>query len=336
MKKVKSRDMKLLLIMPRFFDYPQTISDELNRMGYEVDFFDDRPSTNPWMKAAIRINKNLVNNFIRAYFNDIMKTISTKRYDVVFLISGQSLSFDESMIRRIKNCQQQAKFLLYQWDSLKNFPYIERMEKYFDKCFTFDREDAERVQRLNFLPLFYSRRYEEIGKKNKKNYKYDFCFVGTAHPQKYEFIKKMSSQLTLVYPNQFVYFFYPSRIVYFYRKFKNPELKNAKISEFHFTPLKGSEMDEIYSNSMAVMDSPQAGQIGLTIRVFEALGAKKKLITTNRDIENYDFYREENIYVYDGKSIDLNSCFFTLPYVKIPQEIYEKYSLENWLRTILF
>ena len=37
---------KLLLIMPNFFDYPQAICKELENMGYEVDCFDDRPSTN--------------------------------------------------------------------------------------------------------------------------------------------------------------------------------------------------------------------------------------------------------------------------------------------------
>ena len=69
-------------------------------------------------------------------------------------------------------------------------------------------------------------------------------------------------------------------------------------------------MNFIYSNSRCVLDSAQEGQMGLTIRVLEALGAKKKLITTNEDIVNYDFYNEENIYVYDGKTFDFNSPFF--------------------------
>lgn len=47
---------KLLLIMPNFFDYPQAICEELEKMGgwgYEVDCFDDRPSTNGMVKAII-------------------------------------------------------------------------------------------------------------------------------------------------------------------------------------------------------------------------------------------------------------------------------------------
>lgn len=326
--------MKLLLIMPKFFDYPEIIVNELNEMGYEVDFFDDRPSTNAWIKAAIRINKNLIGTYIKKYFESVMKTVRSKKYDVVFLISGQSLSFSESMINEIKLCQKDAKFVLYQWDSQTNFPYIKQVQKYFDKCYSFDRRDIEETPSLKFLPLFYSRKYEEIGKRNNTNFKYDFCFVGTAHPKKYKFIKMMSEQLKSVYPNQFIYFFFPSPIVYFYRKIMNNELRKAKYNEFHYVPLKGKDMNDVYETSRCVLDSAQDGQLGLTIRVLEALGAKKKLITTNEDVINYDFYKPENIYVYEGK-IDLENVFFTHEYKEVSEEVYEKYSLRSWLKEIL-
>ena len=112
----------------------------------------------------------------------------------------------------------------------------------------------------------------------------------------------------------------------------NRELRHAHYNELHYKSLRVEEMKLIYSESRCVLDSPQDGQIGLTIRVIEALGARKKLITTNEDIINYDFYTEENIYVYDGKSFDFNAPFFTKPYRQINQDIYEKYSLRNWLR----
>lgn len=326
--------MKLLLIMPRFFNYPEVIVEELNNMGYEVDFFDDRPSTNAWVKAVIRINKNLIHTYIKRYFNEVMRTVRSKRYDVVFLISGQSLSFSENMVAEIKRSQPNAKFVLYQWDSQTNFPYIKNVQKFFDKCYSFDRRDVEESSDLKFLPLFYSRVYEEIGQRNNKDYKYDFCFVGTAHPKKYKFISLMSNQLKTVYPNQFIYFFFPSRIVYFYRKVMNKELRKAKYSEFHYVPLKGKEMNSIYEMSRCVLDSAQDGQLGLTIRVLEALGAKKKLITTNEDIVNYDFYRPENIYVYRGK-IDMNDTFFKEEYKKVDMQIYKKYSLRSWLKEIV-
>lgn len=320
--------------MPDFFNYPELITEELNRMGYDVDFFDDRPSTNAWVKAAIRINKSLIKGYIQKYFITVMKTVRNKKYDIVLLISGQSLSFSEDMLQEIKDCQPQAQFLLYQWDSQTNFPYIRQVQKYFEKRYSFDRSDVEKTPGLQFLPLFYARNYEEIGKGKKESYKYDFCFVGTAHPKKYRFIKQMSEKLMPVYPRQYIYFFLPSRIVFFYRKLHDPELRRAHINEFHYLPLKWAEMEEVYKESRCVLDSAQAGQIGLTIRVLEALGSKKKLITTNEDVVNYNFYRPENIYVYKD-DLDLDNVFFKEEYKEIDLSIYEKYSLRSWLAEIL-
>lgn len=326
--------MKLLLIMPKFFNYPQLIIEELNTMGYEVDFFDDRPSTNAWIKAAIRVNKNLIHSYITKYFDKIMTTIRSNCYDVVFLISGQSLSFSESMINELKKSQPQAKFVLYQWDSQTNFPYIKKVQKFFDKCYSFDKRDIKETPNLKFLPLFYSKEYEKMGGHPNKEFKYDFCFVGTAHPKKYKFINMMSNQLRPIYPNQFIYFFFPSPIVYVYRKIMNKEFRRAKYKEFNYTPLTGTKLNEIYESSKCVLDSAQDGQVGLTIRVFEALGAKKKLITTNEDIINYDFYCPENIYIYKG-TIDLNNVFFRKEFKEPEEDVYQKYSLRNWLKEIV-
>lgn len=70
--------------------------------------------------------------------------------------------------------------------------------------------------------------------------------------------------------------------------------------------------------------------------MLEALGAKKKLITTNEDVVSYDFYRPENIYIYiyNGK-IDLDNIFFKENYKELSKEIYDKYSLRNWLKEIV-
>ena len=64
--------------MPKFFDYPEVISEELKGMGYEVDFYDDRPSTKGIVKAIIRVKKDLLNGYIRKYFNSMMMNVSKK------------------------------------------------------------------------------------------------------------------------------------------------------------------------------------------------------------------------------------------------------------------
>ena len=74
--------------MPRFFNYPELIKDGLNNLGYEVDFFDDRPSTNAWVKAAIRINKNMISKYIGRYFEEVMKTVKKRNMMRYFLFQA--------------------------------------------------------------------------------------------------------------------------------------------------------------------------------------------------------------------------------------------------------
>lgn len=65
--------------MPKFFNYPEVITEELNQMGYNVDYFDDRPSTSGWVKAIIRINKDYISSYIQRYFDKMMNIVSQRR-----------------------------------------------------------------------------------------------------------------------------------------------------------------------------------------------------------------------------------------------------------------
>ena len=326
--------MNVLLIMPEFFDYPRMIQKALNDLGYDVDYYNDRPSTNNLVKAIIKVNRNYMNFFIKRYFKRIMESIKQKKYDVVLLISGQSLSFSVDMIKKLKECQSSARYILYQWDAVKNFPCIKEYFIFFDKCYSFDRFDVEQDKRLLFLPLFYTDVYEKIGNTPKSEYTYDCSYVGTAHPKKYQQINFVSNALHDLMPRQFIYQYMPSRLKFIYHKFKDKEFKNAKYKYFQNKKLTTEQIIEIFSESGCILDAPQSGQTGLTIRTIECLGAKRKLITTNSDIKNYDFYNEQNILIFNGE-IDPESSFFKNGYKDIDENVYKKYSLQNWLKTML-
>jgi hypothetical protein len=60
----------------------------------------------------------------------------------------------------------------------------------------------------------------------------------------------------------------------------------------------------------------------------------KKLITTNPDIINYDFYNPNNIQVIDGENIRFDAKFFNVPYEPIPEMIYNKYTLSDWVDVV--
>ena len=91
-----------------------------------------------------------------------------------------------------------------------------------------------------------------------------------------------------------------------------------------------------YLDSRAILDIAHPHQEGLSFRPYEAIGMKKKLITTNSDIKNYDFYNPSNIFVIeDINNVNISDEFLYSPYQEPPQSIVEKYYIKNWVQNIL-
>ena len=64
------------------------------------------------------------------------------------------------------------------------------------------------------------------------------------------------------------------------------------------------------------------------------IGAGKKIITTNQEIEKFPFYNANNIFVINRENIQLEKMFFQTPYKEIDRETYDKFSLEGFLYNI--
>lgn len=328
-------DKKLLLIAPLFFDYYKEIIKEAELLGFQVDYICDAPSNSNISKAIGRINKKLLQNSTKKYFNDsVLPKIKGKQYNYVLLVAGMTFAFNSDMMRTVKELNPEAKFVMYQWDSEKNLPHSTAIHQYFDKLYSFDLNDCQQSAKYEFLPLFYTRVYEEIGETQVKSFAYDCSYVGTAHPQKYKDINEMAAQLKTVMPKQFIYHYMPSVLKFAYHKLLAKEFRHAKFNEFKTEKLNANQLMQIIKDSKCILDAPQAGQTGLTIRSIECLGAKRKLITSNPDIKKYDFYDPVNVLVFDG-TIDPKSEFFKCNYKEIDEKIYKKYSLREWLKTMV-
>lgn len=326
---------KILFIAPIFFGYYKEIIKELEIQNYQVDYFCDAPSNSNISKAIGRINKMFLKHSMNKYFrNEVLKRIENKKYDYVFFIVGMTFSFYPEMIEKIKELNKDARFILYQWDGEKNISFVKGIHKYFENIYTFDRIDYKNDETYKFLPLFYTSKYEEVGNKKINNFKYDVSYIGTAHPQKLKMINEMSKKLEIVYSNQYIYHYIPSKLKYYYHKIFDKEYKKVKLKDLNLEKIPADETMRIFEQSKCILDAPQKGQNGLTIRTIECLGAKRKLITINKDIKKYDFYNEKNILIYD-ENIDFNSEFFVSEYEELPKNIYEKYSLRNWLKEII-
>lgn len=325
---------KILFIAPTFFGYYKEIIKVLEK-NYEIDYIEDIPNSSNIYKAVSRVKRNWTKILVKRYFTEKIKPlILEKKYDYVFVIIGMTFSLFPEMIEKMRKIQNKAKFIMYQWDGEKNISFVNDIHTYFDDIYTFDRIDAVENNLYKFLPLFYINKYKEVGKKQRNSYKYDVSYIGTAHPQKIKLINEIAEKIKKIYPLQYIYHYIPSKIKYYYHKILNEEYKNIKFKNLKTKKVSFDKAMEIFEESKCILDAPQKGQNGLTIRTIECLGAKRKLITTNKDIINYDFYCPENIYVYDG-NFDFNSVFFKTDYQEINLNIYEKYSLDNWINEII-
>ena len=326
---------RLLLIAPMFFDYYKEIMNEAESLGMQVDYVCDAPSNSNWSKAIGRVNKKFILLQTKKYFeNKVKPQLTDKDYDYVLVVAAMSFALTADMVRYLREKFAKAKFVIYQWDSEKNLKMAVGVHKYFDAFYSFDTDDCKNSPKYTLLPLFYTRTYENVGSEKKVELKYDCSYVGTAHPKKLRLINEMADRLHERYPKQFIYHYMPSVLKYIYHKVLSKDYRNAKLSDFKTEKLSMQQIMDVFYASRFVLDSPQDGQIGLTMRTIECLGAKKKLITANVDIKNYDFYLPENIYVYDGV-MDLENVFFKTDYKELTQEIYQKYALRNWLRKVL-
>ena len=329
-------EKRILFICSPTFGFYKHIIGELELQGYKVDYYDDRPSENNFIKGIIKIKKSLVETVIEKYFNKILNETKDKQYDKVFIINGKV--FTDKMIRSLRSAQKKARFLYYTWDTLSLYPNAKGLICEFDKAYSFDTDDCIAMDKLELLPLFYSKAYEKIGEDNvvgeSSKREYDIMSVCTAHPNRYKTMSVLFPKLKAKGIRIFS-FMYLNILQYWYNRVFVPEFKGAKKSEFNFKPLSEAENTSILRKSNTVFDMQHNKQSGLTMRTIETLGSKRKMVTTNINIKKYDFYNENNIFVMDDNNLDKIEEFINNKYVPISDDIYKKYSVHSWVETII-
>lgn len=330
MSNMDLKGKKILFISTRTFGIPETILEKLREFGADVDFYDERPANTFFVKALIRINRNFVGCYINKYHQCMLDEIKDRHYDYIFFIKGEAMS--EVNLKILFAKHPAAKTIIYHWDSIANNRNAKTLLPYFQKKYTFDRSDSCELG-MNFLPLFYFSEYKEVAKAKIPQI-YDMMFVGTTHSDRYRFIKSLAKQIEKYGGKSFIYFFFQGKIMFYKHKFTHSEMKKLDSSEIHFLPLNKLELIELYKQSKIIVDAQHPKQTGLTLRCLEALGSKRKLITCNKDIKNYDFYNPDNILVVDRDTPLIPKNFIDKPFVEVNEDIYEKYSLDSWVQAV--
>ncbi|SSY71080.1 glycosyltransferase [Alysiella crassa] len=325
----------IVLIMPTVSDLSFVIEEALEYHGFNVitlnNFNKDKscyPSFKAWCYAKYR----------KIFFGDKETTKKIKELGLCQRIvnelthnEGDNYSlfirsdmYSKELIENIgKVCTK--GHVSYQFDGLHRYPLIYDRIDLFDKFYIFDPRDLQYSEALLPCTNFY---FEHLIEDNPQ-IEYDFYYVGAHHPSRQELIVKFAQYVEQ--KNWRMSFnLYPLDI------HDNPR---------HFYPNKNIHIiDEIIpfkenikqmQKSHILIDFVIGEHKGLSFRVFESVGYRKKLITTNPDVALYDFYHPNNILILDGENFDLIDEFVQKPYYELPSEIYEKYNFANWIKYVL-
>lgn len=313
--------IKVLLIIPKFFSYENYIKNELEKLGYYVYLIYENPDEFSF-KAKFQIS--LLNNKQKYYDKYFKNKIKNKRFDIVLAIRAAFLS--ESIIEYIRSTSPDARFYMYQWDSIKNNHNALVISTLFDKVMTFDIDDSKKYG-WKYRPLFYIKSADRSGKR-----KYDISFIATLHSKRvriYQIIKKSNR-------NCFLYLY--SRCSHYLKERyinKNPDFLDVSFKEIKRKPLSLEETNTIMANSDIIVDFTHPNQSGFTMRTCEAIGNKCKIVTNNKNIVKADFYNPNNIFIYNEPNYDIPEYFIKRDYIELSDEIYERYSLTNWVNEIM-
>lgn len=324
------QDKKILFFAPKFFGYEKDVLNELTARNAEVYFLPDRPSDNAVLKVIYRISPNLLKTVSDNFYMKSIKSFNVKYYDFVFIQSGEALTI--KLLTWLKNKYPFAKFIFYTYDSIENKKGQLEKIKFCDVSYTFDKTDAKKYN-INYRPLFFSQGFEKENLNANKNTNYDLSFIGTAHSDRHEVIKKIKANLDKNI-KIFIFLYLQTKWLYWLRKIFYKSYKKTSFHDFNFIPISKKNVQEVFFKSVAILDIEHPKQTGLTMRTFEAIGAGKKLITTNFHIKHEDFYNSKNILILDRLNPIITVDFFKSAYEPLDLKIYNKYKLSTWVSEI--
>jgi len=327
----KSVQQKILLFIPGGKGiYGSALLKELQSRGLVTYVYDERPSKSFVSKSVIRFLKPVSILFTKRYFRKIIKTHTQSPPDLILVIRGEA--FSPAIMADFRKNFPKAYLILYLWDSIR-YTDTRKIHLCFDKVLSFDSEDVRRYRYLKFRPLFFINSYNRFS--NSNNREFDIVFIGKIHSDRYQFLKAIKVKAIEENLRVYYYMYLPSRIHFYIKKIFTSTLKKAKISEFHFRMMPANEVADYISKTNACVDTQHPYQSGLTMRTIETLGAKRKLITTNGYIREYDFYNPNNISIIDLKNPILDIHMLKTQYLNIDDNIYKNYTLERWLDDVL-
>ena len=114
----KRKRKRILFFTASFMGFQFDIKECLEKHGAQVDWFDERMSDKTLNKIIVRIGRDALSRKINKYYCKILDKIKDRKYDYVLFVNIEAAT--SSIIIKYRNCFKSAKFILYEWDSIRN------------------------------------------------------------------------------------------------------------------------------------------------------------------------------------------------------------------------
>ncbi len=314
--------MKICVISFDFWQYDAHIVHVLQKMGIDAHHINLGAYQHKNLAARIKnafskvfLKKNLKKQQRQQLILDSLKKFG--KQDQILVINPEQI--DREYHLEIK--KYTSRYIAYLYDSLARNP-AEHVLDLFDKIFSFDKNDSEKhgfelITNYNYLPE----------SQYNKNTKYDLVYLASFDERLlvlYKILEKIE--------NFGLKYFYV--IVGKKTWKKQVSGKTAANRTYTRKRIQHKEIPKYYQQGKVILDLVRENQYGLSFRIFEAMALKKKVITNNATIAEYDFYNPKNILILKDDLSNIEKSFFGSDYEDLPKEIYEKYTLNNWVKTV--
>lgn len=313
-------DKKVLFITFDMSGYYDSVYEELKSRYTQVDYYNTATFKykykNLLQKVQAFFYKVGTGKKLKNYYKcmHLINNAACIEYDITIVIRPDVL-FD-SQLKVLRSVSK--RFIAYYHDSINNIKRKKDVISFFDAVYSYEKKDVQDYN-LKFITNFIYFDGKEIDDQQPG------AFSVMSDDYRVATLKKLADYLK---GKDYPYNFYVMR---------DGELPTDTNITYMSRRMNNDEVMENIKKASIVADIHKYGiQDGLTFRVFEAMGFRKKLITTNKDIKNYDFYDPANIFVIEEDSpIEIPDTFFTTPYKIIPYEVYQSYTVKLWVDKIL-
>lgn len=260
-----------------------------------------------------------INHYSKFYMKKFL-SLGVQQFDYTLIVRPDNFSKDFLKLVRSKS----NKILGYMWDGIKikQSKYLLRSRLFFDRLFTFNKDDIEKYPelKLSFTTNFYYN--HKIYKCEKST---DLKYIGGLFINRkdliaYNFCKKITDNFRIT-------------IFMDIGTLQKEDMIVSENVDYIYSHIPYLETLNLIKDSKAILDICRDDHKGLSFRFFESIQFEIKIITNNKDVVNYDFYHSENILVLENLNnfkIEIVREFLSKPYKPLKKELVSYYNFTNW------